>query len=60
MRNSLFITMLSSATVNQKVPLKNDEDDMQAFARNFMAAYNQSDIETIRNMLSALTKMAKK
>ena len=52
MRNSLFITMLSSATVNQKVPLKNDEDDMHAFARNFMAAYNQSDIETIRKMYS--------
>jgi ketosteroid isomerase-like protein len=52
MRNILFITALSSATANQKTPLKNDEDDMHAFARNFMAAYNQSDIATIRKMYS--------
>jgi ketosteroid isomerase-like protein len=52
MKNILFITALSSAMANQKTPLKNDEDDMHAFARNFMAAYNQSDIETIRKMYS--------
>ncbi len=52
MGNIFFITMLSSAMANQKTPLKNDEDDMFAFARNFMAAYNQSDIETIRKMYS--------
>ena len=52
MSNILFIAALSSATANQKTPLKNDEDDMHAFARNFMAAYNQSDIETIRKMYS--------
>ncbi|MEZ5040308.1 MAG: nuclear transport factor 2 family protein [Saprospiraceae bacterium] len=52
MRNILFFTALSSATSNQKTPSRNDEDDMQDFARNFMTAYNQRDIETIRKMYS--------
>ncbi len=43
----LLLAAISGALQAQSV---NDENDMQAFARNFMNAYNQDDHEALRKM----------
>lgn len=50
MKNILLFAALLSATVTLQAQSVNDEHDMQAFARNFMAAYNSGDHEALRKM----------
>jgi steroid delta-isomerase-like uncharacterized protein len=50
MKNILLLAALVSATITLQAQSVNDEADMQAFARNFMNAYNQGDHEAIRKM----------
>jgi predicted ester cyclase/ketosteroid isomerase-like protein len=50
MKNILLLAALLSATVILQAQSVNDEQDMHAFARNFMAAYNAGDHEAIGKM----------
>ncbi len=55
MKNFLFPIVLLFALHSGKIQAQSatDEHDMQAFARNFMNAYNQGDHEGIRKMYTA-------
>ncbi len=53
MKNLFFCTMLLGCTMLLQAQSATDEHELQAFARNFMNAYNQGDHEAIRNMYTS-------
>lgn len=50
MKKLLFLAALLGCTMLLPAQSVNDEHDMQAFARNFMAAYNSGDHAALRKM----------
>jgi steroid delta-isomerase-like uncharacterized protein len=50
MKKSLFLAAFIGCTILLQAQMASNEHDMQAFARNFMTAYNQQDAAAIQKM----------